>query len=342
MALWLVRAGRNGERQDFCLSHGVSVIGWNEIPDLTQFKERSDLDQFYRNLNPDKNSNQVGSQVGQLWAFAQKIQNGDLIALPLKGQDAVAIGKVTGNYKYESANPEDAKHTRPVTWLVADAPRGKFDGDLLHMLGALGTVRRIQRNQAEERIRAISQGRSAPPIGTKVAVEDVPDDSSDSLSDFDLAEIAARQIREHIARKFAGHRLADLVDAILKAQEYQTQVSEPGPDGGVDIIAGRGSMGFDSPKLCVQVKSGDSQQDVKVFRELKGVMKDHGAEQGLFVSWGGFRRTVIAEEKRAYFEVRLWNAEALVEAVLRHYDQFSEDIKADLPLKRIWTLVNEE
>ena len=34
-------------------------------------------------------------------------------------------------------------------------------------------------------------------------------------------------------------------------------MSPEGPDGGVDICVGKGPMGFDSPKLRVQVKSSD-------------------------------------------------------------------------------------
>jgi restriction system protein len=51
---------------------------------------------------------------------------------------------------------------------------------------------------------------------------------------------------------------------------------------------------------------------------------------------------VLADSRRAYFEIRLWDAGALVDAILRHYDQFPEDIKAEPSLKRIWVLVPEE
>jgi restriction system protein len=101
-------------------------------------------------------------------------------------------------------------------------------------------------------------------------------------------------------------------------------------------------MGFDPPRLCVQVKSSTQQQDVSVLRELKGIMKDFGAEQGLLVSWGGFKRSVLSEARRAFFEIRLWDAGNLVEEVQQHYDQFPEGLKAELPLKRIWTLVQED
>ena len=75
---------------------------------------------------------------------------------------------------------------------------------------------------------------------------------------------------------------------------------------------------------------------------MRGVISDYRADQGLFVSWGGFTRNAISEAKKAYYEVRLWDSDDLVDAILRHYDQFSEALRAELPLKRIWALVPED
>jgi Restriction endonuclease len=61
--------------------------------------------------------------------------------------------------------------------------------------------------------------------------------------------------------RFHGHAPAQLVGEILQAEGFFTQVSPAGPDGGVDILAGQGSMGFDGSRLAVQVKSGDQQVD---------------------------------------------------------------------------------
>jgi restriction system protein len=100
-------------------------------------------------------------------------------------------------------------------------------------------------------------------------------------------------------------------------------------------------LGFDQPRLVVQVKSGDQQQDVKVLRELKGVLHDHKAEHGLLVAWGGFKRTVLVEARKEFFQVRLWDAQAVINEVLKSYEQLPEKIKVDLPLRKIWILVNE-
>ena len=146
----------------------------------------------------------------------------------------------------------------------------------------------------------------------------------------------------HIQARFAGHALADLVDAGLRADGWETTASPPGADGGVDILAGRGSLGLDDPRLCVQVKSQNSPADVTVYRTLQGTMQTFKAQQGLLVCWGGFNRVVLAEARIGHFSVRLWNSSDLVQAVYRTYERLPAEVQAELPLKREWMLVVEE
>jgi restriction system protein len=101
-------------------------------------------------------------------------------------------------------------------------------------------------------------------------------------------------------------------------------------------------MGFDTPRLLVQVKSSDSAAGVNILRELQGVMKNFGAQQGLLVSWGGFNGKTREEARRNYFDIRLWDAGNLVAEIQKHYENLPGEIQAELPLKRIWALVLEE
>jgi restriction system protein len=63
------------------------------------------------------------------------------------------------------------------------------------------------------------------------------------------------------------------------------------------------------------------------------------ALQGLFVAWGGFKGNVQKELAQSFFKVRLWTQKELLAA---HYDQLDPDLKAELPLKRIWTVAAQE
>lgn len=131
----------------------------------------------------------------------------------------------------------------------------------------------------------------------------------------DVEEYTRDQITGFVGRKFKGHDLARLVAGILTAEGYKIELSPPGADGGVDIIAGQGPMGFDPPRLIVQVKSSDTPADVGVLRELQGVMPSFGGDRGLIVSWGGFKTSVIREARRLFFSIRLWDAGDLVRAI---------------------------
>jgi restriction system protein len=337
MAVWLVRAGKYGDAEQTAIEKNIVTIGWNDLPDLSTVNEKDALAELYTQLRPDASAGKVANHVGQVWSFRSRIQNGDLVVLPLKTQSAIAIGRVAGPYQYTTEMGDGVRHIRKVEWLRTDLPRTTFDQDILYSLGAFMTVCRIERNNAEARIRAILSGSEA-----HSASADIVGGLEDEAQTLDIEQAAGDQILEHIQRHFSGHDLARLVDAVLKAEGYLTQVSPPGPDGGVDILAGRGPMGFGSPRLCVQVKSSSVPADVSLLRGLQGVLQNFHADQGLLVCWGGFRSSVIQEARQSFFSIRLWDSGDLLTMIQKNHDKISDDLKAELPLKRVWALVLEE
>ena len=71
-------------------------------------------------------------------------------------------------------------------------------------------------------------------------------------------------------------------------------------------------------------------------------MSKFGAQQGLFVSWSGFKTNVQKELAQSFFRVRLWSQKELLEALFAVYDELDEELKAELPLKRIWAVTAQE
>ena len=215
MPLWLVRAGKHGERENLALEKGAAIIGWGDVPDLSGITDRGALEKLLTEVYPDEKPKRLSNWESQLWPIVNTIQPGDLVVLPLKTRSMIAIGKVTGSYQYRSDIAEGGLHTRPVKWLK-EVPRSAFDQDLLYSFGAFMTVCRIQRGQAEERVRAVAENR-APQTSSPT----ISDESTDYTAPPDLEENARDQIREYIARKFRGHELATLVAAVLEVQGYK-------------------------------------------------------------------------------------------------------------------------
>ena len=330
MTLWLIRAGQKGEREAMSLSNGVAAVGWDPVADLSGCGDRSGIDAALRCAYPDQKPRTLHNWSGQLWALRAGMQDGDAVVMPMKGRPSVALGVIAGGYAHRKDLPGGPVHTRSVAW-TAQVPRNAFDMDILLSFGAFMTVCRIDRNDAEQRVRSMLD-RGIP----------APDRPAPPPPALDVEERSQAMIRERIGRTFRGHHLAELVAALLEAQGYVARLSPPGPDGGVDILAGRGPLGFDAPRLVVQVKSQDSKVDVRVLRELAGVMTRFQADHGLLVGWGGFNQTVRAEAAADYFRIRLWDAGDLVAGIKEHYARLPPQIRAQIPLKQVWTLVPDE
>ena len=338
--VYLARAGRVGEDEEYALEHGLAVIGFEEVPALEQDAAYEHVLEIVRKVMPNASPRAAGNYAGQLWAFAS-MQLNDIVVLPRKETAQIALGRVAGPYRYERVNGV-LRHTRQVRWIRPDVARTVFQQDLLYSFGAFMTVCTISRNDAVRRITAVLEGGTDSGAGV---ISDKPLGNGTPMSDEsagevrDLSQVLRDQIVARIQSNFAGHDLTWLVDAVLRADGWITRVSPPGADGGVDILAGRGTLGLDEPRLVVQVKSQLTACDVTVYRSLQGTMQSFKASQGLLVCWGGFNRAVQLEARQSYFSVRLWESEDLLQAIFRTYPKLSEDVQATLPLKQVWMLV---
>ena len=205
------------------------------------------------------------------------------------------------------------------------------------------TICQIKRNNAESRLKAMKARNWQPEPDTAVVtrMEDQEDDSVGAEAT-DLDEVASDQISRLIEARFKGHNFTRLVNAILEAKGYSTYCSPEGADGGADILAGGGPMGFGDQQICVEVKSGTEPIGREVADKLLGAVDKFRATQGLLVSWGGFRSNVQREFANSFFKLRLWGRAELLEQLFDNYEGLDEEIKAELPLKRLWAVALKE
>lgn len=346
MALWLNRSGQHCEHEDKFLDEGRIYLTWDGLNrDLGQLSDRKQLMAVLEEVYPNKSKHNRIQNSGQIWAFAKRMAKGDWVCMPSK-RKTIHIGEITGGYTHAPKADDPYYHYRTVKWLETDIPRTNFDQDLLYSLGAFSTICQIERNDAEARIRAmktngwksvgIKAERGVPSSDDELAVED------EAPPQFDLEQIARDHIARTIRAQYKGHGLESLVEAILKAQGFTTYRTDKGADGGIDILAAPDTLGFGKPRICVQVKSQDSSLERSVLDQLVGTMQHVGADQGLLVCWGGFKKTVLAELPRLFFKVRLWDQNDLIDQFLAVYDKLDEDLRAEIPLKRVWTVATTE
>ena len=336
MTAWIIRGGRYGEREEEALNNGFLTIGFGILKSLGNVQTPDDVAGCL-DLSGNETTPQLASRVSQVWAFKDAIQTGDTVAMPRKGQSIIAVGKIAGQYTYRQDQP-DFSHARSVVWINQEVPKGLLPQDLQGSMNGLRTIYRPSPVDAEEQLLAAANDDQGEVIRTPEPRERTPVDPPETPP-VNLSAEAQDRIRAHIEKNFHGHEFTRLVAEVLHAQGYAVEVAPPGPDGGVDIVAGTGPMGFNPPRICVQVKSGNPLPNVSTVRELEGVIKNFGADYGLLVSWRGFTSPAKSEaRKSAYFNVRLWDSEAFLNSLFEQYNQLPAALRAELPLKQIWIL----
>lgn len=345
-AAWVVRSGKFGERDAWALANGCSGGGWQELPDLTPYTTKDQIAQVVASVIGGS-AGRIHTHTGQVWAMRSRIQAGDLLAMPLKTTKQIAIGRVTSGYTYRGDEPDTAKrHVVKVEWLRTDIPRTAVKQDLLFTLGSALSIFSPSKNHAVARLEHLLEHGTdpgqVPSLGGASDLAEAPGEETEDVDEpeltTDIQQVAYDQITARISEDFAGHGLATLITGLLEVDGLQCTQSPAGPDGGIDIIAGRGVLGLDD-LILVQVKSG-AQVGSPVVDQLHGVMAKHGAQQGLLVAWGGLSKQAWDSLKTNQLRVRVWQAADVVDAVLANYERMSDEIRGALQLKRVWMLTD--
>ena len=165
-----------------------------------------------------------------------------------------------------------------------------------------------------------------------------------AAEEMNLDQVIKDSVVARLRRQFTGgKRLAYLVASILKASGYVALQTREGADGGIDVLAGKGDMGFGEPRLCVQVKSRSGPVGLAEYDRLRDNIDTFRAQHGLLVSLGGFTKPVHdRNEQQSFFAIRLWGPEDLAQRLLEKYDSLPQDIRADfrddIPLDTVQVL----
>jgi restriction system protein len=343
MDAWVLRAGKNGEREEWCLSNGFAGGGFTEIDDLSGCSSRDDIKAIYRRCRPLDSDGRVNTNSAQLWGMRNGVKVNDLIVLPLKGGvKKVAIGKCVGLYTYLAEESPSQRHVVKVKWERTDIPRSAIKQDLLYILGGALSFFNPKRNDASWRIEKLLATGVDP--GSRAASNTDMNQSSTEVDEIeaegiDVFEAARDVIRAFIMENFKGHKLAELTSAILEARGLTCVISPPGPDKGIDILAGSGPLGLDEPRIVVQCKSEVGAVSSEVVQKLLGVIGGvTGAQQGLLVAFGGINGPARQLLTNQQFRVKVWDTDELIDNLLAVFDRINPEIRSEIPLQQVWTL----
>ena len=348
MTVWVIRSGKYGERDQWCLNNGYAGGGRSEFGDLTGVQSKDQMrDVVAASSLGQRSAVSQGGFTGQLWALRDEIGPGDVIVMPMKTTREIAFGTCKAGYTYLADEPDPSRrHVVLVDWKRTDVPRSALGQDLLYTLGGLATIFKPTKHEAERRLTAVMATGIDPDADNAEdpADADVLDDEAAAVSDTDDSVTAPTldairdRIREKIITEFREHEFTELIASILRCHGFTCTVSAPGPDQGVDILCGSGPLGLDSPTLIVECKSGRSQQGAPVARALQGAVTNNRADQGLLVAWGGITKEAEREIRNERLRLGVWGPEQVLDNLFEVYERLPDTIRMRLPLRQLWAL----
>ncbi len=324
---WMVRAGEAGWRFEDFERQSAVTIGWMEMNDLTPFRTRDDFVRQVERSYPDAKKGWIPGAAGQVFRFVREIKVGDSVVTYNPSERAYLVGRVTWEYQYLPGQSVDQPHLRTVEW------RGRVDRDRLSVatrnsLGAISTLFLIPVEAASEIERLLSTASQPTPVATDViAHQQVADLYKDQL-DRSLEFIKDR------VNALDWSDMQELVAGVLRAMGYKTRVSPSGSDRGKDIVASPDGLGFEDPRIVVEVKHRQATMGSQEIRSFLGGRHDN--DKGLYVSTGGFSREARYEAERARIPVTLMDLNDLVKLLVEHYERLDVDTQRLVPLRKLY------
>ena len=110
---WVYAPGEGSYMWDDFYKRGVMAIGWNEIGDLSLFKNKSEIKEaMKKNYEPNLS---YQNATHATWQFANEMKVGDIIFVKKGRSQLIGRGIVTSDYFYDS-EAKEYNHIRTVNW----------------------------------------------------------------------------------------------------------------------------------------------------------------------------------------------------------------------------------
>jgi restriction system protein len=329
--MWMVRAGEAGFRfEDFKAGSYVS-IGWSEMGDLSGLKSREDFGAAVARTYPTMRKAQAAASTGQPFRFVREIKVGDTVVTYDRSERTYLVGTVKSEYEFSPKDSAKQPNIRRVNW------RGNVDRDDLSViarnsLGAIATLFLVPAEVAIEMEQLLVGAR--PAVSQAIAVpptENVDEQVNDLYRD--VQGKGFEFIKDKV-NQLDWEEMQELVAGLLRAMGYKTRISPSGSDRGKDIVASPDGLGFEDPRIVVEVKHRNSSMGSQEIRSFLGGR--HENDKGLYVSTGGFTKEARYEAERGRIPVTLMDLDDLVKALLEHYETMDIDMQRLIPLRKVY------
>jgi len=328
----MVRAGQGGYLIEEFLKDGIVAIGWNELGELDSDLTYDQLKQKFKEAYPEDSNGRVYQCVGQTWRFLKEFKEGDKIVSYDSSAREYYLGTIESDYKYDDSL--EYFHYRKVAWMDGGTQRDTLSSDAKNSLGAISTIFELSEDIWEELIKNHPSHISDEELMDILEVEKIIEEQNLNELKDDIISRSKEFIKDIIS-KLSWQDTEFLVAGLLKSLGYKTRMTSRGGDLGSDIVASPDELGLEEPRLRVEVKKRSKDKiGAEELRNFIGGMRGH--HKGVYVTTTGFSKEAVYEAERANFAITLIDSNRLVELLVSNYEALEPEIKALVPLRKIY------
>ncbi|MCG3138608.1 MAG: hypothetical protein HJJLKODD_02473 [Phycisphaerae bacterium] len=317
MAIWVTKPGPLDTYQRYYQDQQVVCLPMVGLSSLEQSGGMEHIRQALWQVPGYWPAQKLSLWAAQARAFRYQCRPGDLMAIPLRTAPMVLLGEVVGDYVYNASAALEFRHERAVRWAERPIENEAVDADLLYSLRVPRIFGQVRLPDAEQRFRGWLGGGAM--ADQSIGVESIESAGANPHN---------WQYRQSLRTRWTGADFVEVVGGVLAALGYCVTTGRRGADSGCDLLASRGPLGFDGPRIGVQVKLNDRPVSAPVVRELVGAMRLFQATHGLFVSWGGFSQVAEMEMMPGHFHIRVWDGATLLQQACTHRARLPARVRA--------------
>jgi restriction system protein len=154
---WKIRVDTNN-KEHMSKLHECEVVIDYSISDLSPNLDKRGVIEIITPYYLSSSSMRLQAHAGQIFCALTLIRSGDLIIVPINSGRLIHLGKVIS----DKPLIRDTIISRRVEWLRENIPRSHFDQDLQYSFMAIMKLCEVRRNNAFERLSAMSNGDEDP------------------------------------------------------------------------------------------------------------------------------------------------------------------------------------
>lgn len=129
MTVWMLRLPLTPEEENALRERTHLPLPFEGVPDLSQVRGIGECRQLMQVLYPGEPPETIMRRAERFWGKFSQLTEEDIITVPLKAQQQLAIAEINGRYVYRVGDKGVDVHLVPVKWHEKTVPLRKLSKD---------------------------------------------------------------------------------------------------------------------------------------------------------------------------------------------------------------------